>query len=85
MTKITLGPYPAAIAAEMLDFDEGSVWNFNPVAPFDDDRPGVRELIDPNVCEFGAVFDSIEIDVSQLQPARIDAHQLERRAGHRRR
>src|SRR2546430_3796884 len=80
MTKITCCPDHAAVAAEMLDLEQGRTVDLEPVAPFHDDRALLGELLQAQVAQLRAVFDPIEVDMRELYPARVDAHQLKGRA-----
>src|SRR4029077_6373992 len=82
MTKIMRGPDQAAVAAEVLELDHGRAVDLEALAPLDHHRAAIRQLIEPEVAELGAVLDPVQVHVGQLKAAGIDAHQLEGRAGH---
>src|ERR1700674_3226452 len=84
MTKITRRPDQAAVAAEVLDLDPRGVVDLQAIAPFDDDRALLGELLEAEVAKLRDVLHAIEIDVGELHPARIHADQLEGWARHRR-
>src|SRR5712691_2415900 len=79
-TKVTVRPDAPAVAAEMLDRDMRRVFDVDPLTPFDDHRTLLGQLLEPQVGQLGAVLDPVEIDVGKLDPARIDADELEGRA-----
>src|SRR5690349_1583540 len=80
MTKIMSGPDQAAVAAEVLELDHRRAVDLEALAPLDHHRAVVGQLVEPQVAELGAFLDAIEVDVGQLQVARIDAHELKGRA-----
>src|SRR5260370_3461833 len=55
MTKITFRPDQAAVAAEMLDLDQSGAAHLQTVAPFDDHRALLGELLEAEVRQQGAV------------------------------
>src|SRR6266571_1466715 len=77
MTKIIFGPDQAAVAAKVLDVDACGSVHVHPVAPLDDDRSVVGELLEPEVTQLGVVLHAVQIDVGELHAARVDAHELE--------
>ena len=81
MTKIMRGPDQAAVTAEVLDLDLRRPLDLDPVAPLDDDRALVGELLQAEVAKLGAGLDAVQIDVCELNPAGIYAYELEGRAG----
>src|ERR1700681_1175536 len=77
MTKITLRPDQAAVATEMLYFDQGRGAHLQTVAPFDDNRALLGQLLETQVCQLRQLLDPVQVDVRQLYRTREDAHQLE--------
>src|SRR5256885_17033912 len=82
MTKITLRPDHAALAAHVLQLDHGGVWSIQPVAPFHDHRSLIEQLVEAEISQLRRCLDSVQVDMRELHLPRVDAHQLERRAGH---
>ena len=76
MTKITLRPDQAAVAAEVLDLDQRGARHLQTIAPFDDERAILGELLQAKAAELGAVLDAIKVDVSNLHRPGVDANQL---------
>src|ERR1700686_4389715 len=74
MTKITLRPDKSAIAAEMLDFEQGRAGHLQTVAPFDDDRPLAGQLLQAEVGQLRVALDPIEVHVGKQQGAGVHAH-----------
>src|SRR5216684_3878365 len=83
-SQILLDSQPAAVAAEVLDGDRGGVRAVHSIAPFDDHRPRIEQLLETEVAQLIASLQAVEVDVRQLQPAGIDADQLECGARHQR-
>src|SRR6266702_898725 len=77
MTKIIFGPDQAAVAAEVLDVDPCGPVHFHAVAPLNEDRSVVGELLEAEVTQLGVVLDAVQVDVGELHTARVDAHELE--------
>src|SRR5260370_16994927 len=77
MTKITFRPDQAAVAAEMLDLDQSGAAHLQSVAPFDDHRALLGELLEAKVRELRELLDPVQVDVRQLHSTRVDADQLE--------
>src|SRR5260370_19220644 len=77
MTKITFRPDQAAVAAEMLDLDQSGAAHLQSVAPFDDHRALLGELLEAKVRELRELLDPVQADVRQLHSTRVDADQLE--------
>src|SRR5258706_5690084 len=94
MTKITLRPDQATIAAKVLNFNQTGAGQagagqcgarrLEAVAPLDHDRSLVQQLLDPEVDELRRALDAIQVEMRQLDPTGIEAHQLEGGARHRR-
>ena len=84
MTKITLRPDQAAVAAEVLDLDQSGARHLQAIPPLDDKGTLLGELLQAKAGELGVLLDSVQVDVRELQPAAIDAHQLKGGAGDRR-
>src|SRR5260370_10766278 len=76
MTKITFRPDQAAVAAEMLDLDQGGAAHLQAVAPFDDHRALLGQLLEAKVRQLRELLDPVQVDVRHLQATRVDAHQL---------
>jgi len=86
-TKITFDPDAAAVAAQVFDGDQRGVrayGSINPIAPLDDHRSRIQQLVEAQVAKVVALFQAVQVDVSELQAAGIDSDQLEGRTGHRR-
>src|SRR5258707_14388032 len=81
MTKITVHPDQAAIAAEVLDLDQGRAWHLQAVTPLDDDCALAGQVFEAQVRQLGHVLDPVQIHVGQLYVTRVDAHQLKGGAG----
>ena len=81
MTKITLRPNEPAVAPEVLDLDQSRTRRAEPVAPLDQHRALVGQLVQAQVCQLRRGLDPVQVDVRELHPAGVDAHQLEGRAG----
>src|SRR5260370_35453515 len=77
MTKMAFRPDQAAVAAEMLDLDQSGAAHLQSVAPFDDHRALLGELLEAKVRELRELLDPVQVDVRQLDSTRVDAHQLE--------
>src|SRR5207247_500172 len=82
MTKITLRPDQAAVAAEVIDRYLRRPVHVQPLPPLHDDRALCRELVQAEVSQLRALLHSIEVDVRQLETAWVDTDQLERGARH---
>jgi hypothetical protein len=74
----------------VLDGEEGALWcptrspspasgegGFETIAPLDHHRALVEKLLQAKVYQLRSDLETIEIDVSDLHAARINAHQLE--------
>jgi hypothetical protein len=61
----------------VLEVDEGRVAGVEPVAPLDDDRSLVEQLVQAEVAELAGCFDPIQVDMGKLDTSRVDANQLE--------
>ena len=85
MTKITFRADQATVTSEMLDVDERSIRDFNPIAPLNDDRALVYQLFESQARQLCVLFDSVKVDVRELQAAWVHTNQLKRRARHGRR
>src|SRR5713226_648482 len=87
-TKITVGPDEATVAALVLDGDHCGVRAdclIDPIAPLDDHRSCIQQLIEAEVAQLVTLFEPVQVDVRELQAAWIDADELEGRTRHRRR
>src|SRR5437773_1615541 len=82
MTKITLRPDQAAVAAKVIDRYLRRPVHVQPLPPLHDDRALCRELVQAEVSQLRALLHSIEVDVRQLETAWVDTDQLERGARH---
>src|ERR1700674_4214927 len=82
MTKITRRQEHAAVAAEMLDFNQRGARDVNPITPLDDHRSAVGELVESQAGQLDRILDSVQVDVRELDAPWIDAHKLKGRAGH---
>src|SRR5207302_5502063 len=80
--QVSLDGQPAAVAAEVLDRDERAARAGQPLAPLDHHRARVQELVETYVANFVVLLEAVEVDMSKLHAASIDAHQLESRARH---
>src|SRR6202165_1135944 len=85
MTKITVGPDEAAVAAQMLYRDHRGVDACHSIAPLDDHGSRIEQLVEAEVAQLVAFFQPVQVDVRELQSAWIDADELEGRTRHRRR
>src|SRR5260370_5088294 len=77
MTKITFRPDQAAVAAEMLDLDQSGAAHLQSVAPFDDHRALLGELLEAKVRELRELLDPVQVDLRQLHSTPADPDQLE--------
>src|SRR5438094_9503077 len=89
MTKVTLGPDQAAVAAHVLELDERVLvqplrrlrrhlpterGRQQPVSPFDHDRAVFGEPLEATVAELPAAPDPVMVDVRELHPPGADSH-----------
>lgn len=71
----------AAISAQVLQRKESALRGVEPIAPLDDHRALIQELVKAQIHQLGTRLEAIEVDVRELNAAGVDAHQLEGWAG----
>src|SRR2546428_2278184 len=84
-TKVTVGPDEATVAALVLDGDHRGVRAdclVYPIAPLDDHRSRIQQLIEAEVPQLVTFFEPVQVDVRELQATRIDTDELEGRTRH---